>query len=70
MVADVLDSYPDAEWRWDAVLARLRATGHVAGTSMGKHGAERADTFVLDNWRVVLAWRVENGTILVKRAMF
>lgn len=70
MVDDVLQNYPDFAWRWEAVLARLRMTAHVAGDAIAENGAARAGSFELDSWRVKVAWRVVGATVNIKRAEF
>jgi len=70
MVDDVLHSYPDFQWRWEAVLARLRMTAHVAGDAIAENGAARAACFELESWRVKVAWRVVGAEVRIKRAEF
>lgn len=70
MVDDTLSTFPDFQWRWEAVLSRLRATAHVAGDPVAENGAARAGTFELDKWRVKVAWRVVGAHVSIKRAEF
>ena len=69
-VNGVLQAYPDFQWRWQAVLARLAATGHVAGEAIDGNVSQRATAFEMDGWRVKLAWRVLGDTLRVVRADF
>ena len=70
MVRDVLESFPEDEWRWEAVLARLRVVGHKVGKPFDTYGTQRSDSFELDQWRVTLAWTVTHDTIRIVNAMF
>jgi hypothetical protein len=66
----VLQDHPEFAWRWEAVIARLRATGHVTGDDCGANGTQRAGAFLLDKWRVKLAWRVLGDGLRIVRAEF
>jgi hypothetical protein len=68
-VDEIIAAHPEFQWRWEAVLARLAAAGHIEGTAVGNE-AQRAGTFNLDSWRVRLAWRVLGEGLRVVRAEF
>lgn len=71
-VEDLLDTHPDLEVHWRAVIARLRDAAHRMGQAVDGHPGRRAAVIQPshDGPLIKIAWRVLGDTVTVVRADF
>jgi hypothetical protein len=67
---EVTGQFDDFEWRWASVVDRLKQTAHVEGVAIDGHAGQRGGVFMMDDWRIKVAWHVLGDTVTVMRADF
>ncbi len=66
----VTADFGDFGWRWASVIDRLKQTAHVEGAAIDGNPSQRGGVFVMDGWRIKVAWHVLGDTVTVMRADF
>lgn len=66
----VTAEFTDFGWRWASVVDRLKQTAHVEGVTIDGQPGQRGGVFVMDGWRIKVAWHVLGDTVTVLRADF
>jgi hypothetical protein len=72
MADDIIANHPEFPRHWQAVLARLKEAGHLAGGPVDGNASQRAGVFqpFYSGPNITLAWSVLGDTVTVIQGYF